>query len=104
MSEDLTNYNGKLVEIVPDTEDVDSGYLLLDPIDENGMQYQFNYGPDTQFNIDKDTLQAGDLLNVLHSPISTRSLPPQSPAYEISPYTAPEADELPIPAADAPQA
>lgn len=86
-SEDMVNYNGTLVEI---TKDGGSGQLLLDPLDENGMQYAFNYGPETQFYLDMESLKAGDRLNIFHSPIATMSLPPQSPAWEVRLYEAPE--------------
>lgn len=102
ISEDLVIYNGTLAEITPDPEKEGSGSLLLDPLTENGMQYVFHYDESTQFYLDFASLKAGDKLHVLHSPASTRSLPPQSAAWEISPYTAPEAGELPMPAADAP--
>lgn len=92
-SEDMMNYNGTLVEIM---KDGDGGQLLLDPLDENGTQYAFNYGPDTQFYLDMDALKAGDALNIFHSPIATMSLPPQSPALEVRLY---EASEKEAPAA-----
>ena len=61
------------------------------------MQYVFNYDSDT-FYLDFDALKPGDQLNVLHSAASTRSLPPQSAAFEIAPYTAPvQMNCLPIP-------
>ena len=64
------------------------------------MQYVFNYDSSTQFYLDFDALKPGVQLNVLHSAASTRSLPPQSAAFEIAPYTAPGADELPLPIPD----
>lgn len=103
-SEDMVNYNGVLVEI---TKDGDSGQLLLDPLDENGTQYAFNYGPDTQFYLDMESLKPGDQLNIFHSPIATMSLPPQSPALEVNLYTAPEensAEEAPVLSAGEPGA
>ncbi|MCI8492289.1 hypothetical protein [Anaerotruncus sp.] len=102
--EDLVNYNGTLVEVSPDPDKDGAGQLLLDPINPNGMQYVFNYDSSTQFHLDFDTLKPGDQLNVLHSAASTRSLPPQSAAFEVAPYTAPEANELPLPAAPGPDA
>ncbi|WP_278942256.1 hypothetical protein [Anaerotruncus colihominis] len=98
--EDLVNYNGTLVEVSPDPDKEGAGQLLLDPIDPNGMQYVFNYDSSTQFYLDFDALKPGVQLNVLHSAASTRSLPPQSAAFEIAPYTAPSADELPLPIPD----
>lgn len=100
--EELVNYNGTLVEVSPDPNKEGTGQLLLDPIDPNGMQYAFNYDSSTQFHLDFDALKPGDQLNVLHSAASTRSIPPQSAAFEISPYTAPEDGELSLPAAPDP--
>ena len=47
LSEDLVYYNGTVVEVAPDPEQEGEGYLLLDPLEEGGMQYRFNYGPET---------------------------------------------------------
>ncbi|WP_207654187.1 hypothetical protein [Anaerotruncus massiliensis (ex Togo et al. 2019)] len=102
ISEDLVVYNGTLVEITTDPEKEEGCSLLLDPLTEDGMQYVFHVDESTQFYLDFASLKAGDKLHVIHSPASTRSLPPQSAAWEISPYTEPEAGELPAPAAEAP--
>lgn len=87
------NYNGTVLEI---TKDGDSGSIYMDPLDEKGMQYVFNYGPETQFYLDINTIKVGDKLNVYHKSMATRSIPPQSPALEFSVYTAPEEGEAPI--------
>ena len=87
-TEDMVNYNGTVKEISLDPDESGSGYLLLEPID-NGMEYQFNFDSSTQFYMELGTIQQGDQLNILHSPVSTRSLPPQSFAWEVSKYTAP---------------
>lgn len=103
-SEDMVNYNGVLVEI---TKDGDSGQLLMDPLDDSGTQYAFNYGPDTQFYLDMESLKPGDQLNIFHSPIATMSLPPQSPALEVNLYTAPaenSTEEAPVLSAGEPGA
>ena len=102
ISEDLVVYNGTLVEITTDPEKEEGCSLLLDPLTEDGMQYVFHVDESTQFYLDFASLKAGDKLHVIHSPASTRSLPPQSAAWEIFPYTEPEAGELPAPAAEAP--
>lgn len=104
VSEEISNYNGKLVEAAPDPENEGSGTLTLEPLEEGGISYVFLYNTDTLFNVDLDALKPGDLLNVQHSPASTRSLPPQSLAFVISAYSEPEEGELPIPAAGAPSA
>lgn len=93
-------YNGKLTELVVNDQ---SGRLVMDPIDEGAQTYIFNFDEKTQFYLDQDSLSPGTLLNIYHSPISTRSLPPQSPALEIRPYTPPTEDEIRKPAADAPE-
>ena len=90
ISEDLVVYNGTLVEITTDPEKEEGCSLLLDPLTEDGMQYVFHVDESTQFYLDFASLKAGDKLHVIHSPASTRSLPPQSAAWEISPYTEPE--------------
>ena len=100
LSEDLVYYNGTVVEVAPDPEQEGEGYLLLDPLEEGGMQYRFNYGPETQFVIPLEQIAVGTQLNVYHSPAATRSLPPQSYALEISAYTAPAEGEVPAPVAD----
>ena len=100
LSEDLVYYNGTVVEVAPDPEQEGEGYLLLDPLEEGGMQYRFNYGPETQFVIPLEQIAVGTQLNVYHSPAATRSLPPQSYALEVSAYTAPAEGEVPAPVAD----
>ena len=100
LSEDLVYYNGTVVEVAPDPEQEGEGYLLLDPLEEGGMQYRFNYGPETQFVIPLKQIAVGTQLNVYHSPAATRSLPPQSYALEVSAYTAPAEGEVPAPVAD----
>ena len=100
LSEDLVYYNGTVVEVAPDPEQEGEGYLLLDPLTEGGMQYRFNYGPETQFVIPLEQIAVGTQLNVYHSPAATRSLPPQSYALEVSAYTAPAEGEVPAPVAD----
>ena len=102
ISEDLVVYNGTLVEITTDPEKEEGCSLLLDPLTEDGMQYVFHVDESTQFYLDFASLKAGDKLHVIHSPASTRSLPPQSATWEISPYTEPETGELSAPAAEAP--
>ena len=100
LSEDLVYYNGTVVEVAPDPEQEGEGYLLLGPLEEGGMQYRFNYGPETQFVIPLEQIAVGTQLNVYHSPAATRSLPPQSYALEVSAYTAPAEGEVPAPVAD----
>ncbi len=100
LSEDLVYYNGTVVEVAPDPEQEGEGYLLLDPLEEGGMQYRFNYGPETQFVIPLEQIAVGTQLNVYHSPAATRSLPPQSYALEVSAYPAPAEGEVPAPVAD----
>ena len=100
ISEDSVYYNGTVVEIVADQEREGEGYILMDPLTADGMQYQFNYGPETQFSIPVEEIAPGVQLNVYHSPVATRSLPPQSYALEIGAYIPPEAGEASIPAAE----
>jgi len=45
--------------------------------------FVFNIGPDTVMEVPLEDIQEGDALLVLHSPISTFSIPPQSPAFEV---------------------
>lgn len=92
---DLVVYNGILVEA-----NTEENYLLLDPVDENGMQYRFNFNDSTQFYLDSNALAPGDKLNVLHDAASTRSIPPQSFAREVRPMAALENAPAPIPAAN----
>ena len=95
------NPDGSVTALVaPDPEQEGEGYLLLDPLEEGGMQYRFNYGPETQFVIPLEQIAVGTQLNVYHSPAATRSLPPQSYALEVSAYTAPAEGEVPAPVAD----
>lgn len=96
MTEEDSNFNGKLVSVTKSTDKEGSGQLLLDPLEEGAMQFAFNYDDSTQLNLDIDKLEPGTLLNVLHSPAATRSIPPQSAAMEISIYQPPEEGELPV--------
>lgn len=98
-SEDMVIFNGKLVSNTPDPDKKGSGQLLLDPIDGNGMQFAFNYADETGIYLDMAKLKKGDLIHVYHSAASTRSIPPQSFAYEITGYTAPAKSAASIPAA-----
>lgn len=98
-SEDMVIFNGKFVSNTTDPDKKGSGQLLLDPIDANGMQFAFNYSDETGIYLDLTKLKKGDLVHVYHSAASTRSLPPQSFAFEISGYTAPEKSSASIPAA-----
>lgn len=82
-SVDAVSYNGTLVEVIRDGE---NGQLLMDPLMEDGVAYAFNFGPETVFYVDLESLQPGDKLNIYHSSMATRSIPPQSPAIEVRPY------------------
>lgn len=93
-------YNGTIVEI---RNENGSGQMVLDPISEGGQRHAFNFGPETSFFVELNTLKPGDRVNVYHSMISTRSIPPQSPALEVRLYTAPEEGEASLPASETAQ-
>ncbi|MCI8649003.1 MAG: hypothetical protein HFG20_02695 [Anaerotruncus sp.] len=83
LSPDLTIYNGVLTQIEQDKENKGYGSLYLKGLTEEDMGYTFHYSPETQFYMELSSLKEGDLLHVVHSPASTRSLPPQSAAFEV---------------------
>ena len=97
--EEAVNYNGKLLSVTPSPDHEGQGQLEMALLDGNETQIIFNYGPETKFHQDPTTLKPGDLLNIYHQPLMTMSLPPQSPALEVSAYTAPEETAQPITAA-----
>lgn len=67
--------------------DTDNNSILVKKMD-NSEEVQFNYIDDgsTQIYMNLEDIKDGIQLNVYHSPVSTRSLPPQYFALEISPY------------------
>lgn len=71
-------YNGTVVSI-----DTENSSILMKAMDGD-MEYVFNFNDTTQFYMNKDDIKAGDTLHIYHNPASTRSMPPQSFAYEIS--------------------
>lgn len=79
-------YNGTVVSVRKDTDS--SGQILMEDFGGQGMGYAFNYSEETRFVTPLAQIKAGDKLSVLHSPISTRSIPPQSPAEEVRVYEA----------------
>lgn len=83
---DMILFNGIVAEVTPDTDKTGSGSILVDPLEEGGMQFLFFYRPETVFTFDLATLKVGDKINVVHSAAATRSIPPQSNAYEIHLY------------------
>lgn len=89
---DMILYNGTVKEITPDPEKEGEGRILVSPLGEaEGTEYLFLYSEETSFiGLYLDEIQPGDQLHIIHSPVSTRSLPPQSAAVEIRPYAATE--------------
>ena len=80
-------FNGELVEIIENSEDKDKISLLLEPLDE-GMETVFHISDKTQLYIKLEELKKGDKINIYYNGIATFSIPPQSTAMEIRPYTA----------------
>lgn len=80
-------YDGEVVEHTPDAEKPGSGSILMRSF-EGDNDYVFNYDKETKIDVDLASLKAGDKLHIVHSQMATRSIPPQSPAFEISAYTA----------------
>ena len=65
---------GSVAMLAPDSENTELG------------DYVFNFNADTKFtDVKVDEIKEGDALTVVHSAVATMSLPPQSPAIEISP-------------------
>lgn len=81
-------YNGTVVSIDTD-KDGKTGQIVLDPLNKGQSRHAFNFGEGTQIYLDISKVKKGDKLHVLHSRMTTFSLPPQSPAIEIHSYTAP---------------
>ncbi len=90
-SADMVIYNGVLKSIQGDSE----GQMELESLDGQGTGYIFNFDANTQFYLNKEQLTPGTKLCVFHSAASTRSLPPQSAAYEVRLYVPSSASNEP---------
>ncbi len=85
---DALTYRGSVTEVRIDQQNPLSGAVTMNDL-EGGNPYTFNFSEETTLlNLDMAAVKAGDLLEIKHSPVSTRSIPPQSAAYEISEYFA----------------
>lgn len=80
-------YYGEILELIPDEQGHLSQLLMDSPRDG---RYAMNLGPETHYidsgerrPFDPQALKAGDRVYVFHSPMTTRSLPPQSPAFVV---------------------
>ena len=83
---DVVIFNGILEEII--VQDGQTGHMLVNSMNGGG-QHLFHFSPEfTQFYLNFDGLQPGDELNIFHSGVSTRSIPPQSSALEVRFYYA----------------
>lgn len=79
-------FNGAVVSVTPDKEKEGAGSLLLTSLKDNS-EWVFHYWEDTQLYVNINELTEGDKVNILFSGIATRSLPPQSNAIEIRPFS-----------------
>jgi hypothetical protein len=83
---ELVIFNGVLEEITVEEGESRVGYMRLSAMRDDGA-HVFHFSPAfTQFYLDFDSLQPGDKLNIFHSGVSTRSIPPQSSALEVRYY------------------
>lgn len=82
---DAMTYDGIVVSVNIKTENgIDGTIEMTNGKGENA--YVFNFTKDsTYIGVDLLTVKPGDKLRVIHSQISTRSIPPQSPAFQILP-------------------
>lgn len=76
----LSNYNGEVVSI-----DRDRKTILCRGL-ETDSETIFRYTDNTQLYLDLDSLEPGDKINIYHSGMMTRSIPPQGNALEIRRY------------------
>lgn len=81
------NYNDVITNCEVVSVDTTNGSILVKKL-SNNEEVQFNYIDDgsTQIYMNIEDIKDGVQLNIYHSPVSTRSLPPQYFALEISPY------------------
>jgi|GEM_PF-3094981 len=79
----MRNINGEIISIEPNQDG--AGQIHVMDIDRNS-EHIINYDDNTHIYLNMDELASGDKINVFYSGISTRSLPPQSPAMEIRKY------------------
>lgn len=89
LSEDMVVYNGIVKEIaLPDAENKNGwiSFVNIDGKDPDSIERVFNIGDETQIYLNLKEVKAGDKLNIFTNGISTRSIPPQSPALEIRKY------------------
>lgn len=88
-------YTGEVVAVEANPEKEGSGFFLLKPLEgsEETMEWQFNYAAETLFQLEGglEAVKPGVKLTVGYNGISTRSLPPQSFAMEVSLADAPAA-------------
>lgn len=77
---DMVNFNGKVTAIQKE-DDIITSITLLELITD--QEVVFNVSEETQLYFAVDDLKEGDLLNIYHKGMMTRSLPPQGIPLEI---------------------
>lgn len=82
---DIVNFNGIIKEFKTDETKENEGTILMEDSKTN-QEVLFHYSNDTNFYLDPTQLKQGDEINIFHSGIFTRSLPPQGSALEIRTY------------------
>lgn len=82
---DIVNFNGIIKEFKTDENKQNEGIILLED-SKNDQEVLFHYSNDTNFYLDPIQLKQGDAINIFHTGIFTRSLPPQGSALEIRTY------------------
>lgn len=84
--EESVSYDGVVLDIYFDPSNPKEGSIEMTDFDGQ-TPYVFHFYEETVVeNIDLNEIKPQTKLHVEHSPISTRSLPPQSNAFSISPY------------------
>lgn len=86
---EMRNYNGELLELVPDDGRPGTGTLLMKDFNSD-FTFLFFYNENTLFGLDPASLKAGDRLNIFRAAAATMTNPPQSAAIEIRPYAVPQ--------------
>ncbi|MBC8585434.1 hypothetical protein [Youxingia wuxianensis] len=86
---ELVLFCGTITQATSDPQNASQGDLLVESILDGGGEYLFHYDQSTQFYLapeDSTAAYVGKKVAVFHDPASTRSLPPQSTAWEVWPY------------------
>lgn len=82
---EMRNYNGELLELIPNEEKPGCGTLLMKALDGD-FTFLFFYNENTRFFPDPSALKPGDRLNIFRAAAATMTSPPQGAALEVRYY------------------